>query len=188
LLLAGLLAQADGHGAERTLTLDPAQTKIRFVLEATLHNVEGAARLVEGRIMFDPERGTAVGVVRVDARSASTGIGMRDSKMHADVLESERFPEIVFFPERLVAMEGDASRRRLSVEGRIRIRTAERAFAIPVEAEIHDRRVRIRGSFVIPYVRWGMTDVSTFLLRVGATVEVHIDAAGMLDLPLLGAP
>jgi polyisoprenoid-binding protein YceI len=170
------------------LTLDPARTDIRFVLEATLHNVEGAARLLEGKIVFDSERGTAGGAVRVDARSASTGIGMRDSKMHADVLESERFPEIVFFPERLVELKGDAARRQLSVEGRIRIRTTERAFAIPVEAEIHDRHVRIRGSFVIPYVRWGMTDVSTFLLRVGATVTVHIDAAGMLDQRLLGAP
>jgi polyisoprenoid-binding protein YceI len=181
LFVATFLVESFIYAADRTLLLDPNATKIRFVLEATLHNVEGSARLVEGKIRFDLERGSAGGIVRVDARSATTGIQMRDTTMHAEVLESERFPEVVFIPERLVEGRGEPSKRSLNVEGRIKIHGVEQSLTIPLETTVDQKRVRLQGRFVLPYVKWGMKDASTFLLRVGKTVEVHIDAVGMLD-------
>ena len=181
LFVAIFLVESFAYAADRTLLLDPNATKIRFVLEATLHNVDGSARLVEGKIQFDLERGSAAGIVRVDARSATTGIQMRDTTMHAEVLESERFPEVVFIPERLVERRGEPSKRSLNVEGRIKIHGVEQSLTIPLETTVDEKRVRLQGRFVLPYVKWGMKDVSTFLLRVGKTVEVHIDAVGMLD-------
>ncbi len=41
----------------------------RFFLGATLHTVEGSVRLSEGEIHFDPDRRSATGDARVDARS-----------------------------------------------------------------------------------------------------------------------
>ncbi|MGH7847314.1 MAG: YceI family protein, partial [Candidatus Binatia bacterium] len=115
-------------------------------------------------------------------------IQTRDATMHAEVLESERFPELVFIPERLVDGRGEPSKHSLNVEGRIRIHGVERSLTIPLETTVDETRVRLRGRFVLPYVKWGMKDVSTFLLRVGKTVEVHIDAVGNLNSPLGGPP
>ena len=185
---ATFLVGSFAHAADRVLLLDPNATKIRFVLEATLHNVEGTARLVEGKIQFDLERGSAAGIVRVDARSATTGIQMRDTTMHAEVLESERFPEVVFVPERLADGRGEPSKRGFNVEGRIKIHGVEQSLTIPLETTVEGKRVRLQGRFVLPYIQWGMKDVSTFLLRVGKTVEIYIDAVGILDPPLGGGP
>jgi polyisoprenoid-binding protein YceI len=185
---ATLAANALAHAAERVLVLDPGATKIRFVLEATLHNVEGSARLLEGKVQFDPESGSATGVLRVDARSATTGINARDATMHAEVLESGRFPEVVFVSERIMDARGTASKRIISVVGRIKIHGVEQPLTILIEAKANDQRVRLQGRFVIPYVQWGMKDVSTFLLRVGKTVEIQIDAVGTLDAPVGQAP
>ncbi|HWP56790.1 MAG TPA: YceI family protein [Candidatus Acidoferrales bacterium] len=162
--------------------MEPEATKIRFVLQATLHEVAGSARLTEGKIRFDLERGSAAGVVRVDARSATTGIGMRDRRMHAQVLESERFPEIRFVAERVRGLGGGSPKRSGAVEGRISIHGVERPLALPIEAAVDEKRACLRSRFVIPYVEWGMKDVSTFMLWVGKTVEVRVDACGTVDL------
>jgi len=185
--LAVLLISSAAAAAPRTLLLDAKTTQIRFFLEATLHTVEGRAPLVEGNIQFDLERGTANGAVRIDARSATTGNGIRDATMHANVLESQRFPEIAFLPERISEVRGNSRQRGATVHGRIKIHGGEHPFAIPVEADVDQSRIRIRARFVLPYVQWGMKDESTFLLRVGKTIAVDIDAVGTLDLPLLDA-
>jgi polyisoprenoid-binding protein YceI len=123
----------------------------------------------------------------VDARSAATGIGMRDATMHAEVLESERFPEIVFISERIMDPRGGA-KRIINVAGRIQIHGVEQPLTIPLEATVDEQRVRLQGRFVIPYVQWGMKDASTFWLRVGKSVEVQIDAIGTLSAPAGRAP
>ena len=51
------------------------------------------------RSLFDPRTGEASGQVVVDATSGNSGNGMRDSKMKKEVLESARYPEIVFSPK-----------------------------------------------------------------------------------------
>ena len=107
--------------------------------------------------------------------------------MHANVLESQRFPEIAFLPERISEVRGNSRQRGATVHGRIKIHGGEHPFAIPVEADVDQSRIRIRARFVLPYVQWGMKDESTFLLRVGKTIAVDIDAVGTLDLPLLDA-
>jgi polyisoprenoid-binding protein YceI len=187
LALLVLFLSGAAAAAPRTLLLDAKMTQILFFLDATLHTVEGSAPLVEGKIQFDLEDGTAGGTVRIDARGATTGIGMRDATMHANVLESERFPEIVFLPERISELRGNSRQRAATVHGRIKIHGSEHPLAISVEADVDQSRIRIKARFVLPYVQWGMKDESTFLLRVGKTIEVHVDTVGTLDLPFFSA-
>jgi hypothetical protein len=104
--------------------------------------------------------------------------------MHSDVLESERFPEVVFLPKRLSDYRGDARQGKVTIHGRIQIHGSEHELAIPAEATFDDSRVQLRSRFLLPYVKWGMKDVSTFVLRVGKTVEVSVEATGTLDRPL----
>jgi polyisoprenoid-binding protein YceI len=181
-----VLLAAPSRAEERVLTLDPARTAVRITLAATLHTVEGSARLLAGEIRFPPEGGAARGTVRVDARSFATGIARRDRTMHAEVLESERFPEIVFRPDRLSVTRVDGSRGDVGLEGEIDIHGTTRRLVIPASVEVDGRAVRLRARFAIPYVAWGMKDVSNVLLRVAPEVQVEIDGAGSLDSSVEG--
>ena len=57
-------------------------------------------KLKHGALQLDPA-GKISGEIVVDATSGDSGSGMRDRKMHKEVLESERYPEISFRPDRV---------------------------------------------------------------------------------------
>jgi polyisoprenoid-binding protein YceI len=167
--------------AEQSLTLDPAATKIAFTLGATLHTAEGTIRLERGTLRFDPDSGTASGEIVVDAKSAETGSDSRDANMHRDVLESGRFPVIVFRPERLEVVARAATTADVKLHGRIEIHGGAHPLTIPAKLTADGPRLRISASFRVPYVEWGMRDYSNLVLRVDKHVDVTLEAAGHLN-------
>ena len=76
-LLCSLAASAQ----QVQVTLDPAQTKVNWVLGDVLHTVEGTFKLKSGSIVFDPKTGDASGQIVVDAKSGESGNDKRDAKM-----------------------------------------------------------------------------------------------------------
>lgn len=179
-LAAGWLAAAPAAAAERTLTLDPEATRIRFTLGATLHTVEGTARLSRGEVRFDPETGAVSGRLVVDATSADTGNEKRDRDMHDEVLESERFPEIVFAPSEMAGDFDPDGESRLTLSGTLEIHGTSHPLTLEVTATAEGRRLTAATSFAVPYVEWGMKDPSKFILRVDKEVEVTVEAVGEL--------
>src|SRR5579863_2735745 len=84
-----------------TLNLDPAQSKLTWTLGSTLHTVHGKFSLKSGVLKFDPVSGSASGEFIAYATSGESGNDGRDKKMHNEILESARFPDIVFRPTRI---------------------------------------------------------------------------------------
>src|ERR1700751_3196540 len=99
-LMLPLLAGA-GWAQPLKLHLDPAQTAVEYSVGTTLHTVHGTFKLKRGDFMFDPATGKVSGDLVVDAASGESGSGARDRKMNESVLESSRYPEIVFHPDRV---------------------------------------------------------------------------------------
>ena len=184
LLVAALLSPAVLSAQTVELELAPDATEIELSLRATLHKVTGTADLERGRLLFDPEAGTVEGEVVIDASSVDTGNARRDRKMHADVLESERYESIELHPRRLLdpVAEGESATVRLSAE--ILIHGDRHEVELPVEVDWQGETLRYRLDFAIPYVEWGMEDPSTFLLKVAKEVEVSIRGSGTVDRSL----
>ena len=86
---------------ETVVELDPARTSVAFTLGAALHTVHGTFALKRGSIRFDSATGKASGELVVDAASGASGSDARDKRMHGNVLESGRYPEFVFTPDRV---------------------------------------------------------------------------------------
>ena len=178
-------------GAERVLILDPAHSEIRFELPATLHTLHGRLALARGEIEFDdaPGSGAASGEVVADAHSAATDNERRDRKMHDEVLESARFPQIVLRPEQLEVRRIDSSHAEVTLAGELAIHGASHRISIPADlTALAPDRLQIHARFSVPYVSWGMKDVSNLVLHVDASVEVEVDAEGSLAPPLEPAP
>jgi polyisoprenoid-binding protein YceI len=166
------------------LELSRADTSISFELDSTLHRVEGTAQLREGSVHFDPAGGAASGSVVIDARSLETGNGLRDGQMHDKVLESERHPSIEFVPSSLVVESRGETEAQVALVGVLRMHGGEWPLRIPASVRAEGEAVHVEGSFTIPYVEWGMRDMSNFLLSVDPEVVVHIDALATLTPPL----
>ncbi len=180
MLVCSFWTAAGATAATQTLTLDPVATKIEFVLGATLHSADGTIRLEQGRVEFDPDVGAASGEIVIDAKSAETGLASRDHNMHADVLESARFPRMTFRPNRLEVARRDATSADVTLHGVLSMHGQEHALALPAKLFAHDGRISIEIAFDLPYVDWGVRDYSNLVLRVDRFVHVKVHGEGVL--------
>ena len=166
-------------GQEDVFELDPAKTTVNFTLDATLHSVHGALKAKSGSIRFNPQSGAASGKIEVDAATAESGNDSRDHKMHKEVLESQKYPEISFSPSKVVGKIASGS--NLQIEGTFRIHGADHSLTLSVPLVINANQVSAEFHFVVPYVEWGMKNPSTFVLRVGKEVSIDMVMVGHLN-------
>ena len=164
-------------------TLDPAQTQVHFTLGTLLHTVHGSFQLEKGSVSFDPATGQASGEIVVDAATGDSGNTSRDSRMHKSILESAKYPRIVFRPDRIEGRLPTQGSGTLQVHGMFSIHGADHEMTIPVEMQAGADRPSAVLRFTIPYVQWGMKNPSTLFLRVNDKVDIEIQAAGRLSPP-----
>jgi polyisoprenoid-binding protein YceI len=139
-----------------------------------LHTVRGSFLLKRGNIRFDSATGKASGELVVDAASGESGNGARDRRMHKNVLESDRYPEIVFRPDRVEGKVAQQGASQVGLHGMFSIHGAEHELTLPVEVEAAGGQYTAAIVFAVPYVKWGMKNPSTFFLRVDDKVEIGI--------------
>lgn len=177
-LLSGAVPPSAAAAAERTVVLDAAGSTVTFTLDTTFHEVHGTMALTGGTIRFDPATGIATGTITVDARRAETGNDKRDKTMHTDVLESERYPEIVFRAERVEGTLVDPGHSDLRLVGVMTLHGAEHAMTLAASVDSADGKVRAELKFPIPYIEWGMHDPSFLIARTAKTVDVTVRVEG----------
>jgi polyisoprenoid-binding protein YceI len=175
-LVAANVAQPATH--EVVLNFVPAKVAVNFTLGASLHAVHGSFALKSGAVHFDPATGKVSGEIVIDGASGQSGNEGRDKKMHREVLESERYPEIVFRPDRVEGQFANQGVSTLQVHGIFTIHGAEHEMTIPVRVETSPGRWTANASFAVPYVKWGMKNPSIFPLRVEQSVDIEVQASG----------
>jgi polyisoprenoid-binding protein YceI len=181
LLILVAMGVPPARGQSTVLQFDPAHTAVKFTLGDVLHTVRGSFQIKRGEVQFDPSLGNVAGEIVIDARSGVSGNGMRDRKMHKEVLESERYPEIIFRPDRIegsVAAQGKSS---VKVHGIFRLHGTDHEILVPADVEMAPDHWTAMVRFTIPYVRWGLKNPSTLFLRVNDSVEIDVAASGSLS-------
>jgi polyisoprenoid-binding protein YceI len=174
LLLFSLAASAQ----QTQITLDPAQTKIDWTLGDVLHTVHGTFKLKSGSIAFDPKTGEAGGQIVVDTTSGQSGNHTRDGKMQKEILESGRYPEIVFLPKHVSGNVPAHGNSTLQVQGVFRIHGGDHDLTLSFPVQADGSRATATTKFDVPYEAWGMKNPSTLFLKVENKVEIDISAAG----------
>ncbi len=182
LLLLGALSSATVLAGESwSVRVDPQASTVDFTLGATMHTVRGKARFEGGELVYDPASGKTSGEVVVDARSFDTANSGRDQKMHSTVLESVKFPRVVFKPRRI---EGNVP-GPVKISGTFEIHGSEQALEMPGEVSRAGDRLTVATRFTVPFVRWGLADPSG-LLRVEKEVAVRVTLVG--DVRISASP
>lgn len=175
-----LLLPASLPAQQLQLTLDPARTTIDWTLGATLHTVHGTFKLKSGSVLFDPNTGNASGEIVVDATSGQTDNQSRDNKMHNEVLESKRYPQITFLPQHVAGKFDEKGASNLQVQGVFRIHGADHDMTLAMAVQANGSDVTATSDFNIPYQAWGIKNPSTLFLKVDNYVQIKIAAAGKL--------
>lgn len=175
-----LCAGSSAFAQQRTFTFDPAQTKVDFTLGDVLHTVHGGFRLKRGTIQLDSSNGTAAGELVVDATSGDSGNKSRDKKMHKEILESDKYPEITFSPKRFTGPLSSQGKSHLVVDGEFSMHGQTHPLTMTIDSDIQNGNASEVTSFSLPYTKWGLKNPSTFILRVSDKVEISIHTVAHL--------
>jgi len=157
--------------------LDPAQSSVKFTLGDVLHTVRGTFKVKQGNLQIE-SAGKVSGQIVVDAASGESGSGTRDRKMHKEVLESARYPEIAFRPDRIDGTVANSGKSSVVLHGMFNIHGADREISVPAQVEITGEQWTAAVHFSVPYQKWGMKNPSTLFLRVSDSVEIDLVATG----------
>lgn len=167
--------------AELTLKLDPAHSRVNWTLGSTLHTVHGTFAMKSGMLRFDPESGSAAGEFVVYATSGESGNDSRDKKMHAEILESARYPDVIFRPTKIdgkISMQGTSE---VQLQGKFLLHGSEHDLTVPVHAELMGDHWKGSAKFSVPYIQWGLKSPNTFLLKADPAVDVELELSGTLQ-------
>jgi polyisoprenoid-binding protein YceI len=183
------MVQRRAEGQETDATFDAGHTQVTMTLDATAHTVHGSFKLKAGSIRFDPQSGKCRGEVVIDATSGDTGNSSRDRKMHQEVLESEKYPEISFLPDQLKGNLPQHGSSQVLLSGTFRLHGQDHplSFMADVDAPTGNQ-IHVKAGFSVPYAKWGVKNPSNFFLRVGDSVEIEIDAVAQLRAAAVSNP
>ena len=171
---------------EITIELDPAATKVDFTLAATMHTVHGTFKLKTGQIRVNTSTGKASGAIVLDATSAGTENSSRDKKMHGEILESAKFPEITFTPNLakgdLSAIVSQQHGAQFDVSGVFRLHGRDHDATLTISVQPGPAgHIDATTQFSVPYIQWGLKSPNTFLLHVADAVDVSVHASGRIS-------
>jgi polyisoprenoid-binding protein YceI len=186
-ICAMLLLALPALAQEVVFQLDPVQSRVQFTLPATLHSVHGTFRMKSGTIRFNPASGETSGALVVDATSGESGNNRRDRRMHREILEDQKYPDIVFTPQRVIGKMPAQGGSSIELQGVMSLHGEQHPMTITVPVQVGQDQISADAQFVIPYVQWGLKNPSTFLLRVSDKVTIDVHCVGRLTQPTAGA-
>jgi polyisoprenoid-binding protein YceI len=160
------------------LTLDPAQSKVHYSVDSTLHTVHGTFNLKSGAIYFNPQTGQAAGQIIVYATSGESGNTSRDTRMHKEILETAKFPEAAFRPTQIEGQINSSGASDIKLHGILSLHGADHDLTAQVHAVLAPDHWTATATFDVPYISWGIKDPSNFFLKIKPIVNVELDLSG----------
>ncbi len=168
---------------EIVLEIDPAQSKVHWTLGSSLHTVHGSFAFKKGTLQLDTSTGKASGEIVVDATSGNSGNDSRDKKMHREVLESGRYAEVIFRPDRVEGKITPQGIFTVQVNGFFVLHGREHELTVPVQAELAGDHWTGSAKFNVPFIDWGLKNPANFFLKVNHAVEIDLELKGSLQNP-----
>jgi polyisoprenoid-binding protein YceI len=173
---------ARAQSSELRFQFSPANTTIKFTLGDILHTIHGSFQLKRGDAEYDLLNDSLRGTLVADATSGQSGNRSRDRRMHREILESGKYPEIIFRPDHVEGKVANSGASTVQVHGVFSIHGSDHELTMPVRLQVFSDHWVADTHFNIPYVKWEIKNPSTFFLRVSESVEIDVHATGTQPL------
>lgn len=166
------IAAAQQHVRPLRYRLEVAGSTVKWQLPSTFETVKGEVPVFHGTIEASPLPSGAWDVqarIVVPAAAMRTGNRRRDSRMRGRILETARYPEIVF---ELTRFTGDLSRLRpgenftAQIAGDLTVHGRVAPVQLPIDVYVFADHVEVAGSFPLNFKEYGMRDPSIGPIRV----------------------
>ena len=167
--------------SEIVLGIDPAKSNVHWTLGSTVHTVHGSFAFKKGTLQLDTSSGKASGEIIVDAASGNSGDDSRDRKMHREVLESGRYAEVIFRPDRVEGKIPPQGPFTVNAHGLLVLHGSEHELTVPVKAELAGDHWTGSAKFNVPFIDWGLKNPGNFFLKVNHAVEIEAELQGSLQ-------
>lgn len=134
--------------------IDPAHSRVEFFIKDNRGGFTGVVRDIDASARVREQGGSFAADVeaQIDARSITTGIGIRDAQMRREALETGTYPFITFVGTATPAASVGGLPFRVVLRGRLSIKQTTREVEIPVrvtalrDAYLAEGQVTIRPS------------------------------------------
>lgn len=166
---------------QQTFTVNPASSSVGFALTGTGHEVHGVFHITSGTIEFDRSAPKMSGSIVVSAASGDSGDQSRDKNMHQKVLQTDRNPDITFQPQSYSGTIAASGESTIQVSGIFTLHGTPHDLTVPMQVHIDGQNLTAKGSFVVPYVNWGLKDPSVFILKVAKEVHIDLNVVGSVS-------
>lgn len=199
-----ILLITSGAGAQNSLTFhindETKRDIVTFTSKAPLESIVGKTGEVMGFVVVDPGdiMGSTEGRIEVDLASLKTGIGLRDSHMRKQYLETDKFPKTVFEMTRVTETTRntleDQKPVELKLEGNFSVHGVTRQIVVPMtvtyirESEATGARhpgdlLHIVGTFDILLSDYSIKRPQFVILKLDDKQRIDIDIFAATGLP-----
>lgn len=154
--------------------LDADASRLEFAVRDNRGGFTGVARAVEARAVVR-EQGESFAAdvdVRVDARRITTGIGLRDSQMRRDFLQTDKFPFIVFRGAAVPRVRAGALPFAVRLRGALTIKDVTREVDIPMRVTALADAYLAEGETVVRLSEFGIPVPRMFIFVAEDPVTV----------------
>ncbi len=195
---------SSGAGAQNSLTFhindETKRDIVTFTSKAPLETIVGKTGEVMGFVTVDPGdvMGSTEGRIEVDLTSLKTGIGLRDSHMREQYLETDMFPKTVFEMTRVIETTQNTLQDQrpveLKLEGNFSVHGVTRRIVVPMtvtyirESEATGARhpgdlLHIVGTFDILLSEYSIKRPQFVILKLDDKQRIDIDIFAATGLP-----
>ncbi len=188
MIVAACSASSETYHASST----PATDTVHFQSSAKLEFVEGLTNNIVGSVDVNPDSsiGNTKGLFRVDLRTMTTGIDLRDEHMRTRHLETDKYPYAFFeissianSPAQLVP----DSTYQLTAAGKFYIhgiwRSISVATAVRKTGNAGSEALSVRARFAIKLDEFGIPRPKALFLKLAETINVEVIFTAANNLP-----
>ncbi len=157
------------------------------LLSAFAHNPKIAIRDFQGEASFVPNAGSLDGArvsvrIQADSLEADDDISDKDRheinyRMHTEVLEVDRYPEIVYECSRVKA-SGSGDRYWASLNGELTLHGVTHTMPLSARVVVEDESLRATGEFTVRQSEYGINLISA----AGGTIRVKEELKCTFDI------